>query len=105
VPSTSGLGVGGNINIGEGNTFTFGYPHLTQFDLVFFSDENNSKRIFRSKPCVIESVSTDYGSQKMTFFEDGNPAEITLTVQLTEIVPRTLGDAKYDAVSSEITLK
>ena len=105
VPSTSGLGVGENINIGEGNTFTFGYPHLTQFDLVFFSDENNSKRIFRSKPCVIESVSTDYGSQKMTFFEDGNPAEITLTVQLTEIVPRTLGDAKYDAISSEITLK
>jgi hypothetical protein len=106
VPNTSGLGLGDtNISIGEGNTFTFGYPHLTQFDLVFFSDQNNSKRIFRSKPCVIESVSTDYGSQKMTFFEDGNPAEITLTGQLTEIVPRTLGDAKYDAVSSEITLK
>jgi hypothetical protein len=105
VPSTSGLGVGGNINIGEGNAFTFGYPHLTQFDLLFYTDDKNSKRIFRSKPCVIESVSTDYGSQKMTFFEDGNPAEITLTVQLTEIVPRTLGDAKYDAISSHITLK
>jgi len=105
VPSTSGIGVGGNINIGEGNTFTFGYPHLVQFDLLFWSDANNSKRIFRSKPCVIESLSTDYGSQKMNFFEDGNPAETTLTVQLTEIVPRTLGDARYDATNSEITLK
>jgi hypothetical protein len=109
VPNTSGLSVGptasASVNIGEGNSFSFGYPHLTQFDLLFYTDDKNSKRIFRSKPCVIESVSTDYGSQKMTFFEDGNPAEITLTVQLTEIVPRTLGDAKYDAISSHITLK
>jgi hypothetical protein len=106
LPNTSGRGIGDtSVSIGEGTSFTFGYPHLTQFDLLFYTDDKNSKRIFRSKPCVIESVSTDYGSQKMTFFEDGNPAEITLTVQLTEIVPRTLGDAKYDAVSSEITLK
>jgi hypothetical protein len=41
----------------------------------------------------------------MVFFEDGNPAEITLTLNLTEIVPRTLGDARYDAQNSEITLK
>jgi hypothetical protein len=104
VPSTSGIGAAG-INIGEGNTFSFGYPHLTQFDLLFWTDANNSKKIFRSKPCVIESVSTDYGSQKMVFFDDGNPAEITLTLNLTEIVPRTLGDATYDATNSEITLK
>jgi hypothetical protein len=106
VPNTSGLGIGDTtISIGEGNTFTFGYPHLTQFDLLFWVDANTSKNIFRSKPCVIESVSTDYGSQKMVFFEDGNPAEITLTLNLTEIVPRTLGDARYDAQNSEITLK
>jgi len=104
VPNTSGIGANG-INIGEGNTFSFGYPHLTQFDLLFWTDASTSKKIFRSKPCVIESVSTDYGSQKMVFFEDGNPAEITLTLNLTEIVPRTLGDARYDAQNSEITLK
>lgn len=100
VPDVSGLGLGGetaSISIGDGSTFTFGYPHLAQFT-VYFRDENGvEKAIFRSKPCVIESVSADYGGQKMTFFGDGSPTEMNLVLQLTEITPRTLGDAKTDA--------
>jgi hypothetical protein len=44
----------------------------------------------------------DYGGQKMTFFEDGVPTEINLTIQLTEIVPRTLGDAITDTKQSSV---
>lgn len=103
VPDTSGTSIAG-INIGAGNAFTFGYPHLTQFDILFVDPTNTVKTIFRSKLCAIESVSADYGSQKMTFFEDGKPTEIALTLQLTEVTPRTLGDAYTDS-SSQITLK
>jgi len=85
-----------NTGIGEGSTFTFGYPHLTQFDVVFQTPEQNLK-IFRSKPCVIDSIAVDYGGQKMTFFEDGNVTEAQLTIQLTEIIPRTLGDGMSEA--------
>ncbi len=77
--------------IGEGSTFTFGYPHLTQFDVIFKTEAQDIK-IFRSKACVIDSVAVDYGGQKLTFFEDGNVTETQLTIQLTEIIPRTLGD-------------
>lgn len=103
VPNTSGTAIAG-INIGAGNAFTFGYPHLTQFDILFVKPTNAVQTIFRSKLCVIESVSADYGSQKMTFFEDGKPTEIALTLQLTEITPRTLGDA-YSENSTDITLR
>jgi hypothetical protein len=104
VPSTSGTSIAG-INIGAGNAFTFGYPHLTQFDVLFTNRNNNVTTIYRSKLCAIESVSIDYGSQKMTFFEDGRPTEVTLTVQLTEVTPRTLGDEYGTAMNSQITLK
>lgn len=104
VPSTSGTSVAG-INIGAGNAFTFGYPHLTQFDVLFVDPTNQVKTIFRSKLCAIESVSADYGSQKMTFFKDGKPTEIALTLQLTEVAPRTLGDAYSDSNNAQITLK
>ena len=95
VPSTTGISVGEK-TIGAGTSFLFGYPHLTQFDIQF-SVDGNIKKIFRSKPCVIDSVAVDYGGQKMTFFEDGVPTEMNLTIQLTEIVPRTLGDSLTDA--------
>lgn len=103
VPDTSGTSLGG-VSIGAGNAFTFGYPHLTQFSVVFTNPSNQVITIFRSKLCVIESVAVDYGSQKMTFFEDGKPTEIALTLQLTEVAPRTLGDAYQDS-SSQQTLK
>ena len=89
--------------IGEGSTFTFGYPHLTQFDVIFKTVEQDVK-IFRSKACVIDSVSVDYGGQKLTFFEDGNVTEAQLTIQLTEIIPRTLGDGMSEAKNSNFSM-
>lgn len=104
VPNTSGTSVGG-FNIGAGNAFTFGYPHLTQFDVYFINDNNKLKIIYRSKLCAIESVAADYGGQKMTFFADGRPTDIAMTIQLTEVTPRTLGDSITDSNNSEITLR
>jgi hypothetical protein len=101
VPSTTGISVGEK-NIGAGSSFLFGYPHLTQFDIQFKTD-NLVKILFRSKPCVIDSVAVDYGGQKMTFFEDGVPTEINITIQLTEIVPRTLGDSITDTKQGNTT--
>lgn len=95
-----------NRNISIGSTtfalqsFTFGYPHLTAFDIIFNSP-TESKVIFESKLCAIESVAVDYGGQKMSFFEDGVPTEISLTLQLSEVVVRTLGDARYDSNSTK----
>jgi hypothetical protein len=89
--------------IGEGSTFTFGYPHLTQFDVIFKTVEQDIK-VFRSKPCVIDSVSVDYGGQKLTFFEDGNVTEAQLTIQLTEIIPRTLGDGMSEAKNTNFSM-
>lgn len=93
------------VDLGAGNSFTFGYPHLTEFRVSFFSPTSGSaKHLFRSKVCAIESVSVDYGGQKMAFFEDGSPTEINMTIQLTEVMPRTLGDAIVDANDPNITL-
>lgn len=63
------------------------------------------KIIYRSKLCAIESVAADYGGQKMTFFADGRPTDIAMTIQLTEVTPRTLGDSITDSNNSEITLR
>lgn len=98
VPDTSGISVGEK-SVGVGSSFLFGYPHLTQFDIQFKKDAEQ-KVLFRSKPCVIDSVAVDYGGQKMSFFEDGKPTEVNMTIQLTEIVPRTLGDAITDSKQS-----
>lgn len=101
--NTSGS-VTSSIDLGAGNSFTFGYPHLTEFRVSFNSPSGGIKHLFRSKVCAIESVSVDYGGQKMTFFEDGSPTEINLTIQLSEVMPRTLGDAVLDANDPNITL-
>ena len=61
-------------------------------------------KFFRSKACVIDSVSVDYGGQKLTFFEDGNVTETQLTIQLTEIIPRTLGDGMSEAKNSNFSM-
>jgi hypothetical protein len=79
-------------------SFTFGYPHLTAFSIEFNSPQG-AQTLFESKLCAIESVAVDYGGQKMTFFEDGIPTESTMTLQLSEVTVRTLGDAKSDANS------
>lgn len=92
-----------DLGIGEGSTFTFGYPHLTQFDVIFKTEAQDVK-IFRSKPCVIDSVAVDYGGQKLTFFEDGNVTETQLTIQLTEIIPRTLGDGMSEARNPQFSI-
>ena len=81
-------------------SFVFGYPHLTAFD-IYFNSPTHEKIIFESKLCAIESVAVDYGGQKMAFHEDGTPTEINLTLQLSEISVRTLGDARYDSNSSK----
>lgn len=85
-------------------SFSFGYPHLTQFDIKFKVDGTSSQDIFKSKLCAIESVAVDYGGQKMAFFEDGVPTEISLTLQLSEVTVRTLGDARQDAGSTRTIL-
>lgn len=77
-------------------SFVFGYPHLVAFDINFASATSN-KIIFESKLCAIEQVQVDYGGQKFTFYEDGTPTDITMTLQLSEISVRTLGDARYDS--------
>lgn len=88
------ISIGGRT--GTLQSFTFGYPHLTAFSIDFNSPEG-AKTLFESKLCAIESVAVDYGGQKMTFFEDGIPCETTMTLQLSEVTVRTLGDAKTDA--------
>lgn len=96
-----GVTIGGtNYNL---QSFVFGYPHLTAFDIDFTNSDDSkigTKTIFESKLCAIESVAVDYGGQKMAFFEDGIPTEINLTLQLGEIAVRTLGDAIRDSNSA-----
>jgi len=88
--------------VGEGSNFTFGYPHLLQFDLIVgqtiggFGGASSGEVKFQSKVCVIEAVSTDYGGQKMTFMKDGYPSETNLSLSLIEVTPRTYGDANID---------
>lgn len=97
-----GTGVLG-ATIGPGTSFTFGYPHLAQFNINFMKTDSLTT-LYRSKACSIDSVSVDYGGQKMTFFEDGVPTEMNLTIQLTEVTPRTVGDAKFDSRSNQNTI-
>jgi hypothetical protein len=95
-------------------SFTFGYPHLVSFDILFFdtatadanpeSNQGITKKLYRSKACVIEAVTVDYGGQKIAFFEDGVPSEMNLTLQLTETSARTLGDELTSARQAGATI-
>lgn len=85
----------------EGIDFSFGYPHLLQFSI---QDKIGGDDLYVSKPCVIESVNVDYGSQKLVFHKDNYPAESNLSLGLIEITPRTLGDAIGDVTDSKRTL-
>jgi len=86
-----------NGNVEEGSNFTFGYPHLLQFDLEMKRlNSTDSETLFQSKVCVIETVISDYGGQKMTFLPANYPTETNLAISLIEVTPRTFGDANID---------
>lgn len=85
---------------------SFGYPDLVEFEIQMFSNGISSNvsntevaTLYQSLPCVIQSVSTDYGQQKMTFFipEEGSeeyyPTEVTMTLSLQEVAYRSLSEA------------
>lgn len=91
----------GELQSFEGLDFSFGYPHLLQFSI---QDRRGGNNLYVSKPCVIESITVDYGSQKLVFHKDNYPAESNLSLGLIEITPRTLGDAIGDATDTLRTL-
>lgn len=90
-------------------SFTFGYPHLVAFNIEFYqtaasnTEAAQKKILYKSKACAIESVSVDYGGQKLAFFEDGVPTEMNLTLQLSEVTARTLGDEITSSNNSDLT--
>jgi len=90
-------------------SFTFGYPHLVTFNIEFYRETAAGSAIqvlYKSKPCVLDAVTVDYGGQKLSFFEDGIPTEMNLNLQMTEITPRTLGDEmrRSTGTSSDFTI-
>lgn len=85
---------------------SFGYPDLVEFEIQMFtngitSNASNTEvaTLYQSLPCAIQSVSTDYGQQKMSFFipEEGSneyyPTEVTMTLSLQEVAYRSLSEA------------
>jgi hypothetical protein len=72
---------------------TFGYPDTCTFELALVQGSSDTPitTVFKSDACVIENVVTDYGSSnKMTFFQDDYyPTEVTLTLNLKELVFQT----------------
>ena len=113
------IGLSGNDNGITGalktspNVISFGYPDMCQFQILIKKAGNDTKSLstaFESALCVIENVTIDYGSQnKMVFFDPGGvqgtgasataiyyPAEVTLTVSLTEATLTTAGSVTED---------
>lgn len=100
--------------IGAEISLTFGYPDLTEFQIMMYSSNSGAQTItpmYESLACVISSVSTDYGQQKMSFFIPQEnktvyyPTEITLTLSLQEIAPRTAKDAIYESNKEGATIR
>jgi hypothetical protein len=93
-------------------SFTFGYPHLVSFTIEFYNnisssgntEEFQTKKLYRSKACALEAVAVDYGGQKIAFFEDGIPTEMNLTLQMSEVVARTLGDELDSSTNAGFTI-
>jgi hypothetical protein len=92
------------------DVLTFGYPDLTQFDLILARADSEIDYLFRSEACVIESVSVDYGAgSKMKFFDaqgDGNyyPTDVNLTISLREIRLPTAGQMGLEYQRSQVIL-
>lgn len=96
-------------SIGSETSFTFGYPHLVAFTIEFFKTPADSgdgviQQLYKSKACVLESVAVDYGGQKLAFFEDGIPTEMNLTLALSEVTARTLGDEMTNNQNANFTI-
>lgn len=111
--ATSNDATGGDRTIANALTetsFTFGYPHLVAFNIEFYEiaqsslDATRKKILYKSKACTLESVVVDYGGQKLSFFEDGIPTEMNLTLQLSEVAARTLGDEISSSKNSDFTI-
>jgi hypothetical protein len=83
------------------------------------NDAGSLSTVFESALCVIENVAIDYGSQnKMVFFDPGStskdstgknsaiyyPAEVTLTISLTETTLTTAGSVTEDHNQPTLTI-
>lgn len=110
--SDGGAGIDGNISVSS-NVVSFGYPDTCLFQILIKkgnSAASSISTVFESALCVIENVAIDYGSQnKMVFFDPGGtigtgtnttaiyyPAEVTLTISLTETTLTTAGSVTED---------
>jgi hypothetical protein len=85
--------------ISKETSITFGYPDVCEFELVLVKGNaggavtSEITSVFKSKKCVIEAITTDYGSSnKMTFFDQSSkfpneyyPTEVSLTLNLKEL--------------------
>jgi hypothetical protein len=106
-------GITGDIKSSR-NVISFGYPDMCLFQILTKQAGNNANSIssvFESALCVIENVAIDYGSQnKMVFFDPGSgsdkfyPAEVTLTISLTETTLTTAGSVTEDHNQPTLTI-
>jgi hypothetical protein len=77
---------------GSGQSKLFGYPDMCKFQLLLYNrNVGDLSILFHSNLCVIENVSTDYGSgNKMTFFDSTTspieyfPTDVSLSLSLRE---------------------
>jgi hypothetical protein len=73
---------------GSGQSKLFGYPDMCKFQLLLYNrNVGDLSILFESNLCVIENVSTDYGSgNKMTFFDGDEyfPTDVLLSLSLRE---------------------
>lgn len=92
------------------DVLTFGYPDLTQFDIILCKADGEIATVFRSEACAIETVSVDYGAGgKMKFFDaqgDGNyyPTDVNLSLSLREIKLPTAGQMGLEYQRSQVIL-
>jgi hypothetical protein len=84
-----------------GTPLTFIYPDMVKYS-IYLVVGGTTNLLFDSELCMIENVSTNYGSQsKLAFFDvgEGNkyyPTEVTLTLSLQESVLVTAERAAAD---------
>ena len=104
------------------NVISFGYPDMCMFQILIkeaATGNTDISTVFESAFCVIENVAIDYGSQnKMVFFDPGSktkdgvistdgiyyPAEVTLTISLTETTLTTAGSVTQDHNQPTLTI-
>jgi hypothetical protein len=90
----------------SGTPLTFKYPDMVKYSIYLFVG-GSVNLLFDSELCMIENVSTNYGSQsKLAFFDAGEsktgenkkyyPTEVTLTLSLQESVLVTAERAAAD---------